>query len=195
MKIFLTLIIFICLIGCSVSKKNYKKYDIEKGIITYSLNYPLADEVIKQKIYFTNYGSTEYIESVKKSDSLIMPVFKKDSIEYVYVTDSMTINTNRGFDFIYEKLVQRKKSNLFNEELIILNKSDTIISDKNCELIEFKLSLTGQKGKAALWNGIPIWVNSIWEKGIYENVNLINIDLTSEIPIEKTKIMDYVDTE
>lgn len=124
-----------------------------------------------------------------------MPIFKKDSLEYVYVTDSMTVHTKRDFDFIHEKLVQNKKSNLFNKELVILKKSDTIISDKNCELIEFKLSYTGQKGKAALWNGIPIWINSTWEKGLYENVNLLNIDLTSEIPIEKTKIMDYVDTE
>lgn len=188
-------IIFISLIGCSISKNNYKKYDIEKGVITYSLDYPNTDEVIEQKVYFTNYGSTEYIEILEKKGFPTMPILKKDSLEYVYVTDSMTMNKERGFDFIYEKLVYRKQSNLFNKELIVFNKLDTIINDKNCELIEFRLSYTGQKGKAALWNGIPIWVNSMWEKGVYENVNLISIDLTSEIPIEKTKIMDYVDNE
>ena len=142
-------------------------------------------------------GAYSVIDATRKSgkDFFAMPIFKKDSIEYIYLTDSITVNKERGFDFIYEKLVHRKTSKLFNKELIILSKSDTIINDKNCELIEFKLIYTGQTGKAALWNGIPIWINSMWEKGIYENVNLINIDLTSKIPIEKTKIMDYVDTE
>ena len=107
----------------------------------------------------------------------------------------MTVSKERGFDFIYEKLVHNKTSNLFNEELVILSKSDTIINNKNCELIEFTLNHTEQKGKAALWKGIPIWVNSMWDKRLYENINLIHIDLTSEIPVEKTKIMDYVDTE
>ncbi len=187
-------LIFI-LVSCSSSKDSFRKYGLEKGIITYSLKIPLKKNPIEQKVYFTNYGSSEYIEYVNNEDFPTFPIFKKDSLEYVYVTDSMTINKERSFDFIYEKLVGKEKSNLFNKDLIILNKADTIINDKNCELIVFKLKQTGQNGKAALWKGIPIWVNSKWEKGLYENINLISLDLKSEIPIEKTKIMDHVETE
>ena len=195
MRIIIIISLILIQVSCTSSKDNFRKYDVEKGTITYSLKIPLKNNLIEQKVYFTNYGSSEYIEYVNNEDFPTFPIFKKDSLEYVYVTDSMTINKERGFDFIYEKLVGKEKSNLFNKDLIILNKSDTIIDDKNCELIDFKLKQTGQNGKAALWKGIPIWVNSKWEKGLYENINLISLDLKSEIPIEKTKIMDYVDTE
>ena len=195
MRIIIIISLILIQVSCTSSQDNFRKYDVEKGTITYSLKIPLKNNLIEQKVYFTNYGSSEYIEYVNNEDFPTFPIFKKDSLEYVYVTDSMTINKERGFDFIYEKLVGKEKSNLFNKDLIILNKSDTIIDDKNCELIDFKLKQTGQNGKAALWKGIPIWVNSKWEKGLYENINLISLDLKSEIPIEKTKIMDYVDTE
>ncbi len=191
-SIIITLLI---LISCSSSKNNFGKYEIEKGTITYSLKTTMTSGSVEQKVYFTNYGSSEYIENVNKQDFPTFPIFKKDSIEYIYVSDSMAINNKRGMDFVYEKLVQKKESNLFNEDLIVTAKSDTIINAKHCKLIHFKLKSTGQKGKAALWKGIPIWVNSKWEKGLYENVTIIKLDLKSKIPVQKTKIMDYVDTE
>lgn len=107
----------------------------------------------------------------------------------------MTITSERIPMTIFEKLILKKDSKLSNKNLIIKKETDTLIFNKSCALIEFDILETGQNGKAALWNGIPIWVNSKWEKGIYENISLIELDLTSEIPIEKTKIMDYVDTE
>ena len=190
---FVKLIVLLLLIGCSVKKYNFQKYGIKKGVITYSLEYPLINQPVEQRVYFTDFGATEYIEISQNEE--VPRIIKIDNVEHVFVTDSMTVSKERGFDFIYEKLVKNRKSKLFNKELKILSKSDTIINEKKCELIGFEFHNTGQKGKAALWKGIPLWVNSVWEKGLYENLNLISIDLSSEIPIEKTRIMNYVDVE
>lgn len=189
------IIIFLMFFYNCSSTKEYRKYNVEKGIITYSLKHPLKSKPIEQRVYFTNYGSTEYIEFVNKEDFPNLPILKKDSLEYVFVTDTMTIKNTRGFDYIYEKLIKRNNSELSNKELSLAFKSDTLIQNKNCELFNFIINDTKQSGKVALWKGVPIWVNSELEKGIYENVELIELDLTSKIPIEKTKIMDYIDTE
>ena len=155
----------------------------------------MKNNLIEQKVYFSNYGSTEFFEFVNEEDFPTFPIFKKDSLEYTFVSDSMTIKSERAPMTIFEKLVLKRDSKLFDKNLLINKKTDTIIFDKKCKLIEFEILETGQNGKAALWKGIPVWVNSQWEKGLYENINLISLDLKSEIPIEKTKIMDYVDTE
>jgi hypothetical protein len=187
--------LFIILTSCSSSKDNYRKYNIEKGIITYIIKSPLKDKFIEQKVYFTDYGSTEYIEFVNKEKFPTLPILKKDSLEYIFLTDSMTIKKERGFDFIYEKLIKKNKSKLSNKQLTITKESDTLIHNKKCELFKFRINNTGQKGKVALWQGIPIWINSEWEKGLSENAISVRLDFTSEIPIYKTKIMDYIETE
>ena len=195
MRIIKIIILISILIGCSSSKNEFRKYEIKKGIIKYSYKHPLKNNLIEQKVYFTNYGSTEFFEYVNEEDFPTFSILKKDSLEYTFVTDSMTITSERIPMTIFEKLIFQKDSKLVNKDLIVRKITDTVIFDKNCKLIEFEILKTGQNGKAALWNGIPVWVNSQWEKGLYENINLISLDLKSEIPIEKTKIMDYVDTE
>ncbi|CAL2101366.1 protein of unknown function [Tenacibaculum sp. 190130A14a] len=190
------LIIAFFLISCSCSsvKNKYRKYDIEKGILTYSIHHYFKDSIL-QKIYFTNYGATEYIEPLRKDNSSILPILKNEKSEYIFVSDSMVISSNRGFDYIYEKLVTNTSSELFNNTLNITHKKDTVVNNKKCDFIHFQISKTGQSGKAILWKGIPIWVISQVEKGLFEKVNLISIDLESDIPMQKRKLMPYVDSE
>lgn len=179
----------------STSRTSFQKYDLEKGILTFSYDFPLMKSPIEKKIYFSNYGATEYFEFFNNENSSRLPILKIDNIEHIFIADSMVISKERGFDFIFEKLTKRKKSKLSNDDLDIIKISDTLIYNKDCKLIEFKIKSTKQKGKAALWKGIPIWINSKWEKGLHEDLTLIKIDLESDIPIEKTKVMDYIDME
>ena len=194
MKIYLISILLL-MFQIPTEENIFRKYDIEKGILKFALNHPLKVKTIEFRVYFTEYGATEYFEYINEEDFPTQSMLKKDSLQYLFVTDSMTVTTNRNFDYIIEKLIKRKDSKLTNDDLILLNRADTLIKNRKCELFDFKLGRTGQIGKAALWKGIPIWVNSQWEKGLVENIEIIEIDLSSDIPIEKTQIMDYVDVE
>lgn len=189
------LILLIIIASCSSYKSNYKKYDIEKGIITYSLEFPLKEKPIEKRIYFSNYGATEYFEYSNKDNRNLMPIIKIDSLEYTFLTDSLVLSSQRLPISIFEKLTKRKNSKLSNNNLKILKESDTLISNKKCKLIEFKILGTKQNGKAALWKGIPIWVKSQWEEGLYENLELIELDLNSVIPTHKKILMNYVDKD
>lgn len=191
MRILLILVV-VTLTSCVSTKKKHKKYAVKKGIITYALKYPLTTDLITQKVYFTNYGATEYIESHSTTNTPTFPILKKDSLEYVFVTDSIYIENERGTDFIFEKLTT---SQLPQNDLTLIKKSDTIIHHKKCNLFDFKFHKTNQKGKVALWKGIPLWVSSKLEEGLSENLTLIELDLKSEIPIEKTKVGNSINPE
>lgn len=185
----------IALASCSSGRNAFSKYDLEEGIVIYSVQYALQENPVEQKVYFTHFGATEYIDYLNKRQFKVFPILKQDDLQYVFVTDSMTVTSDRNFDFLFEKLIKKKGSALSNDDLVILKKSDTLAYGKKCELIEFKITSTGQKGKAALWKGIPLWANSEIEEGLYESLHLIELDLTSKIPVEKTKLMDYIDKE
>ncbi|MEM6802304.1 MAG: hypothetical protein AAF696_12925, partial [Bacteroidota bacterium] len=183
----------ILMIPFTSSEKEFQKYELEKGIFTYSLHFPSTERSIQQKVYFSNYGAVEYFEFAKDENFPRTPILKIDHMEYVFTSDSMAVANDRGKDFIFEKLTKKKNSRLSNDGLSILKSTDTLILGKKCELITFNINSTGQKGKAALWKGIPLWVNSQWGKGIYENLTPIELDLSTDIPIEKRQLMDYID--
>jgi len=186
------IILVVFIFGCSSDRINYQKYDISSGVLTYEVDFPFQKHPIKQRVYFSDYGATEYFEFVNKEEFPTLPILKKDSLEYVFVSDSIAIKNPRTFMHIFEKLTKKSDSYLSNDDLVILSSSDTIVDQRKCVKIDFKIPSTGQTGKAALYKGIPIWVDSTWQEGVHENLKLIDLNTDSTIPIKKTKLMEYV---
>lgn len=181
--------------SCENASEDFRKYDIESGIATYTYGVPSLVNPTNQRIYFSNYGATEYIEFEHMQGRPNFPILKIDSLEYTLVGDSMAITTPRTPTTIFEKLITRKNSKLRFEELTILNRSDTLIMNRPYELIDFEISPGGMKGQAALWKGIPLWASCQWESGLMETLMLTDLDVETAIPVAKRSLMPYMDVE
>lgn len=192
---FLFIIFSLVFFGCTHNKKTFAKYDLESGIMTYEWSNAFFKEAVIVKVYISEYGAIEYYEYSEVNGRNLFPILKKDSLEYVFVSDSIALLKQRGYDTVFEKLVFFENSMLYNQSLITEFISDTVVNEKKCKLVAFKISSTGQKGKAAIWMGVPIWVESELDVGFNEDIFLLEIDIDSEIPEERYKIMDYVELD
>jgi len=142
------IILVVFIFGCSSDRINYQKYDISSGVLTYEVDFPFQKHPIKQRVYFSDYGATEYFEFVNKEEFPTLPILKKDSLEYVFVSDSIAIKNPRTFMHIFEKLTKKSDSYLSNDDLVILSSSDTIDSTwqegvhENLKLIDLNTDST-----------------------------------------------------
>lgn len=136
--------------GCTSDSDPFKKYEIEKGILTYSLAHPLIENPVEKRVYFSNFGATEYFEFVHEESFPTLPILKIDSFEYVFVTDSMAISTPRTPMSIFERLTYQIGLDTAKTDLEISTRSDTVFDGKPCQLLEFTIASTGQHGKAIL---------------------------------------------
>ena len=175
-------------------KGDFGKYSIESGFLTYEMTHFLSNERIEQNVYFTEYGANEYFEFTDKTNPRHFSILKQDSVQYLFLSDSMAIKDERTFDNIFEKCVFKKKSQLVLSDFEFQHVSDTIYMDRQCQVFEFELTSTAQKGTAIVWKNIPLRIESTVH-GLTENIVVTNIDANSNQPMEKTRLQDYVDYE
>lgn len=186
----------ICFLLTSLNSKkdDFRKYSIESGFLTYELTHILSNERIEQNVYFTDYGANEYFEFTDKTNPRHFSILKQDSVQYLFLSDSMAIKDERTFDNIFEKCVFNKKSQLALSDFEFQHVLDTIYMDRKCQVLEFELTSTTQKGRAIVWRNIPLRIESTVQ-GLTENIVVTNIDTSSNQPMEKTRLQDYVDYE
>ncbi|MGD1848435.1 MAG: hypothetical protein ACFB10_23840 [Salibacteraceae bacterium] len=189
-----TVVVLLLLSGCHRAPGPYEKFEVKEAIAHYRLQHPLSTAPVEQKVYISNYGATEYFEFVNKREPPFFPTLKMDRMEHVFVTDSTTVSVTRGYDFLYENLVLNPNSKLYNWDLVVQSEADTNIQGYSCNLISFLIEPLKYPGKAALWKGIPLWGKVRWESGQVETLELIELDLDSAIPQEKTRLMEWVNT-
>jgi len=171
---------------------NYKKYDIEKGsfLVNYKTTFP-EDIDLNFEVTFTDYGNTENYNCIGKT-CRFNRILKIDSIQHLFVTDSMTIKSSRTADIVFEKLILSQSTDFENADLTFKRIKATKYLNRKCEKIEFLIKSTGTKGEAIVWKNIPLWIKTNTE-GIIEETKVTN--LKEEIDIEKVTIADYVDNE
>ena len=193
-NILIGLVSFFLITSFNSIQDDYRKYSIESGFLTYELTHFLSKEKIEQNVYFTNYGAFEYFEFTDKTNPRYLPVLKQDSVQYLFLSDSVAIKSDRTFDNIFEKCVFEKNSQLASSDFEFQHVSDITYMDRACQVFEFEFNSTAQKGTAIVWKNIPLSIESTVE-GQIEHIIVTNIDTNSNKPMEKTKLQDYVDYE
>ncbi len=188
------LLILLLLFGCSSAPDPYHKFEIEEAILTYRMNW--TGQSIEVKTYFSNYGATEYMEFLEPRPENLGDIFKIDSLEHLFVGDSMTVHSSRSYSFLFDSMVFLPESKLNNPHYCIASESDTLIQGYPCRLIHFYKDEFDIRGKVALWKNIPLWGVEFMDAPpkLWESMEMIELDLETEIPEEKKRLMEWVDT-
>lgn len=186
-------ILFLFASGINVGK-DYKKYDIESGMIRYEMTNSLIGKKIKKLYYFTNYGATEYIEAIDEEKPRQVSILKQDDVEYLLLSDSLAIKNTRGYDDVFEKCVFRKESKLYISDFSYKKVSDTLYLSTKCEVFTFKIASIAHIGRAVVWKRIPLLIHSEVQ-GIEETIKVTAIDTATPIPTAKKKLASYVHFE
>tara|TARA_B100000780_G_scaffold279093_1_gene255500 strand:- start:4208 stop:4843 length:636 start_codon:yes stop_codon:yes gene_type:complete len=193
-NILIGLSICFLLTSLNFKKEDFRKYSIESGFLTYELTHFLSNERIEQNVYFTNYGANEYFEFTDKTNPRHFSILKQDSVQYLFLSDSMAIKHQRTSDNIFEDCVFDKNSQLYSRDFEFLLISDTVYLDRKCQVYKFEIDRIGQEGTAIVWNNIPLNIQSELQ-GMTYNVVVTMIDTNSNQPMRKTKLHDFVDYE
>ncbi|MGD1848432.1 MAG: hypothetical protein ACFB10_23825 [Salibacteraceae bacterium] len=142
------------------------------------------------KVYISNYGATEYFEFSNPQYTTLGNHLKIDGLEHAFTGDQKGTPLERSYNFIYDKAVFLPGSKLNYQDYTIEKESDTLIQNYPCRLVQFYDREKEMHGEVALWKNIPLWGALYSGETVWESMELIELDVKSDIPEEKTRLME-----
>ena len=165
-----------------------KKYEIEKGIITFESSDDLSNEVSMYKIFFTDYGAKE-VKYEYNAEGVLEEItmqkgdgwFYQISLKYGGGTKSESLyanGTEMQFDF-------EDWSESIKEEYNCRQLADTTICGKTCQAYYYEAS-TSTSAVAAGYKGITLYFRVQYNSGLMFTVINRAISLEENVAISDT---------
>lgn len=158
-------------------KKTYKKYLIKNGFIQYKL-FRKTDTLLCN-VYFDDFGATEYLKISSGNDT--KEFYKKDGAQYQKSTKGWSEKkTPRKADYIFEHLVIKKTSKLYNGTEMRKRNFSRFKKKKTLCFFAVNNKLTPRlSGQVNSYRGIPLG----YRKGKKRILKAIQLDTSREFPL------------
>ncbi|CAM1371538.1 hypothetical protein TPENAI_61135 [Tenacibaculum litopenaei] len=189
MKTAMTAVVSLGLCLGSSQKNSYAKYAVPNGELRYKITFPLLENPVHQKLYFSNYGASQLVEMIDsaKQFKTNLILLKNDSLAHVFMNDSDFVSAENSPEFAHEKVVNSLAWAKAHDGAVITKQKDTLFQEKNCSYIEFHLQTTAMKGFVIYYRDIPLKIKYPWDTGMVEELVLTAMKITTAPPAKLVK--------